>query len=59
MIPLVAPTFFVTLPKSLEPLLHSGIVLAAVAAVLLNLYFNGVKIAGAPENAPGRGTGVI
>jgi uric acid transporter len=45
MIPLVAPTFFANFPKSLEPLLNSGIVLAAIAAVLLNAYFNG---AGAP-----------
>ena len=41
MIPLVAPTFFAKFPKELEPLLNSGIVLAAVAAVLLNAYFNG------------------
>jgi NCS2 family nucleobase:cation symporter-2 len=40
MIPLVAPTFFAKFPKELEPLLNSGIVLAAVAAVLLNAYFN-------------------
>lgn len=46
MIPLVSPTFFATLPKSLEPLLNSGIVLAAVVAVLLNAYFNGVQSAG-------------
>jgi xanthine permease len=45
MVPLVAPTFFATLPKALEPLLNSGIVLAAVAAVLLNVYFNGTKSA--------------
>jgi xanthine permease len=44
-IPLVAPTFFATLPKALAPLLNSGIVLAAVAAVLLNVYFNGTKSA--------------
>ena len=37
---------FATLPKSLEPLLNSGIVLAAVTAVLLNAYFNGVQSAG-------------
>jgi uric acid transporter len=55
MIPLVAPTFFATSPKSLEPLLNSGIVLAAVAAVLLNVYFNGAKIVGAAEVPPGRG----
>jgi NCS2 family nucleobase:cation symporter-2 len=45
MIPLVAPTFFANFPKPLEPLLNSGIVLAAITAVLLNAYFNG---AGAP-----------
>jgi len=41
MIPLVAPAFFSKLPKELEPLLNSGIVLAAIAAVLLNAYYNG------------------
>ena len=48
MIPLVAPTFFANFPKPLEPLLNSGIVLAAIAAVLLNAYFNG---RGAPAAA--------
>ncbi|MCA0422835.1 MAG: purine permease [Proteobacteria bacterium] len=43
MIPLVAPKFFQYMPKSLGPLLHSGILLTAIMAVLLNLYFNGVK----------------
>src|SRR5262249_5187587 len=43
MIPLVAPTFFSKFPKDLEPLLGSGIVLAAISAVLLNAYFNGAK----------------
>jgi uric acid transporter len=42
MIPLVAPTFFAKLPKELSPILHSGILLTAIAAVLLSLYFNGV-----------------
>ncbi|HXW23273.1 MAG TPA: nucleobase:cation symporter-2 family protein [Xanthobacteraceae bacterium] len=41
MIPLVAPTFFAQFPKALEPILGSGIVLASIAAVLLNAYFNG------------------
>jgi len=41
MIPLVAPTFFGQFPKALEPILGSGIVLASIAAVLLNAYFNG------------------
>ncbi|HRJ70173.1 MAG TPA: nucleobase:cation symporter-2 family protein [Beijerinckiaceae bacterium] len=43
MIPLVAPKFFQHMPKALGPLLHSGILLAAIIAVVLNLYFNGVK----------------
>lgn len=43
MIPLVAPQFFHLLPKGLSPLLHSGILLASISAVLLNLYFNGTK----------------
>jgi xanthine/uracil permease len=41
MIPLVADHFFQALPASLAPLLGSGILLAAVAPVLLNLFFNG------------------
>lgn len=43
MIPLVAPKFFQYMPKALGPLLHSGILLTAIMAVVLNLYFNGVK----------------
>ena len=43
MIPLVAPDFFQHFPKALSPLLHSGILLAAIAAVVLNVYFNGVR----------------
>ncbi len=41
MIPLVAPTFFAKLPTQLGPILNSGILLTAIIAVLLNLYFNG------------------
>lgn len=41
MIPIVAADFFNQMPASLQPLLHSGILLSSVAAVLLNLYFNG------------------
>ncbi len=41
MIPLVAPQFFIHFPKVLEPMLHSGILLTAVVAFVLNLYFNG------------------
>ena len=46
MIPLVAPRWSQQMPHALHPLLESGILLtavAAVAAVLLNLYFNGAK----------------
>ncbi|RIY00099.1 purine permease [Aureimonas flava] len=42
MIPLVAPGFFHHMPRALQPLLESGILLAAIAAVLLNLLFNRV-----------------
>lgn len=49
MIPLVAPTFFAKLPKELGPLLHSGILLTAIAAVILNVYFNGLKTAKTAE----------
>lgn len=41
MIPLVAPTFFNKFPEELKPLLESGILLATIASVALNLYFNG------------------
>jgi NCS2 family nucleobase:cation symporter-2 len=41
MIPLVAHQFFREFPASLSPLLGSGILLASLAAVLLNLFFNG------------------
>ncbi|QIB33368.1 nucleobase:cation symporter-2 family protein [Ancylobacter pratisalsi] len=43
MIPQVAPNFFKNLPHALHPLLESGILLAAIAAVILNAFFNGVR----------------
>ena len=43
MVPLVADRFSQWMPKALDPLLHSGILLAAIAAVLLNLFFNGLS----------------
>src|SRR5262249_18772894 len=39
MIPLVSRRFFQALPAALSPLLDSGILLASLAAVLLNLAF--------------------
>jgi NCS2 family nucleobase:cation symporter-2 len=41
MIPLVAPKFFQQLPHWLSSIVDSGILLATIAAVLLNLFFNG------------------
>jgi NCS2 family nucleobase:cation symporter-2 len=43
MVPLVAPQFSQHMPKALSTLLHSGILLTAISAVLLNLYFNGLS----------------
>jgi NCS2 family nucleobase:cation symporter-2 len=42
MIPLVAPNFFGHTPDVLHPLLESGILLAAIVSVLLNVFFNGL-----------------
>lgn len=42
MIPLVAPSFKQWMPHALHPLIESGILLASIAAVLLNAFFNGV-----------------
>jgi len=43
LVPVVSPHFFAKLPPALSPPLHSGILLASVSAVVLNLIFNGVK----------------
>ena len=37
------------MPHSLHPLLESGILLAAISAVVLNMYFNGFKSAAEAE----------
>ena len=42
MLPLVADDYAQHMPKALSSLLHSGILLAAITAVLLNLFFNGL-----------------
>ena len=42
MLPMVADDWAQHMPKALSSLLHSGILLAALSAVLLNLYFNGL-----------------
>jgi uric acid transporter len=59
MIPLVAPQFFKNMPHALAPILESGILLAAIVAVLLNLYFNGMRGDGrAQAAADARATGL-
>ncbi|WP_315919775.1 nucleobase:cation symporter-2 family protein [Mesorhizobium sp. SP-1A] len=41
MIPLIAPNFHMWLPKAIGPLIDSGILLASIVAVVLNVIFNG------------------
>ena len=43
MIPIVSQQFFGQFPHFLGPLLHSGILLASISAVVLNAYFNGAR----------------
>ena len=43
LIPLVAPRWTQQMAHSLHPLLESGILLTAVAAVVLNMFFNGTR----------------
>jgi uric acid transporter len=50
MIPLVSPNFFRNTPDALHPLLESGILLAAIVSVLLNLFFNGLGSAAAAKH---------
>jgi len=42
LIPTLSPTLFQHLPAWTHPITHSGIVLGTVAAVVLNLFYNGV-----------------
>jgi NCS2 family nucleobase:cation symporter-2 len=42
LIPLVSDRFFQFMPPQLAPLLHSGVLLATLCAIGLNLYFNGL-----------------
>ncbi len=43
MIPLIAPNFKQWMPLGVHPLIDSGILLASMSAVLLNLFLNGAK----------------
>ena len=41
MIPLIAPDFKMHMPHAIHPLIDSGILLASLTAVVLNIFFNG------------------
>ncbi|MDI9332878.1 MAG: nucleobase:cation symporter-2 family protein [Cytophagales bacterium] len=43
MIPLIAPNFKQWMPHNLHPLIESGILLASLSAVILNMFFNGAN----------------
>jgi len=43
MIPLIAPNFKQWMPHGIHPLIESGILLTSIAALLLNLFFNGAS----------------
>ncbi len=43
MIPLIAPNFRQWMPHAIHPLIESGILLASIAAVILNVFFNGAS----------------
>ena len=43
MIPLIAPNFKQWMPHGIHPLIESGILLASISAVALNMYFNGSR----------------
>jgi NCS2 family nucleobase:cation symporter-2 len=43
LVPLVAPRWTQQMSRTVHPLLESGILLTAVAAVVLNIFFNGAK----------------
>jgi len=43
MIPLIAPNFKQWMPHGIHPLIESGILLSSLAAVVLNLFFNGAS----------------
>ncbi|GEO84873.1 MULTISPECIES: nucleobase:cation symporter-2 family protein [Alphaproteobacteria] len=50
MIPLVAPNFKQWMPHAIHPLIDSGILLASIVAVLLNVFFNGASGASAEQS---------
>ena len=49
MIPLIAPDFKMHMPHAIHPLIDSGILLASLSAVVLNIFFNGAGAASEEE----------
>lgn len=47
MIPTLSPEFFQHLPAWAAPITHSGVVLGTTVAVILNFFFNGVRVGAA------------
>nr|WP_269466247.1 nucleobase:cation symporter-2 family protein [Pandoraea faecigallinarum] len=58
MIPVASNKFFAKMPEQLAPLLHSGILLATLSAVILNAYFNGFKTPVADAHGRKNGSGM-
>ncbi|VVE47727.1 purine permease [Pandoraea eparura] len=58
MIPVASNKFFAKMPEQLAPLLHSGILLATLSAVILNAYFNGLKAPAANGHGESQGAGM-
>jgi NCS2 family nucleobase:cation symporter-2 len=52
MIPLVAPTLFKAAPEMMKTMLDSGILLASITAVVLNVFFNPDQLAAEAHAAP-------
>lgn len=58
MIPVASNKFFAKMPEQLAPLLHSGILLATLSAVILNAYFNGFKAPAVGAHGEKNGSGM-
>ncbi|WP_281354632.1 nucleobase:cation symporter-2 family protein [Pandoraea capi] len=58
MIPVASNKFFAKMPEQLAPLLHSGILLATLSAVILNAYFNGFKAPAVDGHGEKNGSGM-
>jgi uric acid transporter len=58
MIPLIAPNFKQWMPHSIHPLIESGILLASISAVALNMFFNGSRGDGSDAVEAAKNAGV-